>query len=166
MKTRFMPVVVALAMAATGCSRPDGAGALPTPRRQAATDSVCQQPTLATGQGMPDCEIPGDACKGATLVVEVSATGQPSRAYVAELRSKTLEACLSSGLHEWVFIPAKDCAGSPVAGVWKEHYAAICGDTLGPNRSQASPSAAPGMQRPKHGLDGASPLISVFSGLN
>jgi hypothetical protein len=143
MKTRVMPVVVALALAGTGCSHPDGTGDLPAPRRQAATDPACQQPTLATGHGMPDCEIPGDACKGATLVVEVSANGQPSHAYVAELRSKTLEECLSSALHEWVFIPAKDCAGAPLAGVWKEHYAAICGDTLGPNRPKASLSAAP-----------------------
>ena len=149
MKTDRIPFVVALAfvLLGTGCSRPDDAAALPTPRGQAAVTSVCQQPTLAAGQGMPDCDVPGDACKGSTLVVEVSATGHPARAYVAEVRTGALDVCLSSAVRDWVFIPARDCAGAPVAGVWKEHYSAICGDTLGSHALHASPSTPPANHR-------------------
>jgi hypothetical protein len=143
MKTHGSLAVAMLGLAVAGCSRSDDAGALPTPRQPVATDSICQQPTPASDFWMPDCEIPGDPCKGSTLVVEVSANGAPGRAHVMELQSEAVDACLSRAVHEWVFIAAQNCAGAPVAGVWKQQFSAVCGDTLGTDRARPSPSPAP-----------------------
>ena len=124
-------VILAAATLAIGCMRQQPTNDLPQPLSQAIANPMCEQPMLPPYQAPPDCQVPGDPCKGFTLVVEVAAEGRAGAAYVTEHRSQALDACMTSGVRDWQFIPARDCGGVAVPSVWTAGYSIVCDEDGG-----------------------------------
>lgn len=122
-------VCAATLVAASGCARRD-AVELPTPRTRPTATALCQPATLIPGDAWPSCAIPGDPCQPLTLTVEVDARGTPKQAYVAEHRDASLDACFTSAVQAWEFIPARDCEGGAIASRWQEGYSIVCDDVV------------------------------------
>ena len=124
-------IILAAVALAIGCVRHQPTNDLPQPLRQAIANPMCEQPMIPPYQAPPDCKVPGDPCKGFTLVVEVAAEGRAGAAYVTEHRSQALDACMTAGVRDWRFAPARDCGGVAVPAVWTEGYSVICDDVVG-----------------------------------
>jgi hypothetical protein len=121
----------AVVVLATGCEQPRTVVDLPEPLRQEIANPICERPLIPSyGIVLPDCPVPGDACDGFTLVVEVTAQGRPGAAHVEGQHSEALDACMTAGVRGWRFLPARDCGGMAVAAVWKGSYSAICDELI------------------------------------
>jgi hypothetical protein len=56
-----------------------------------------------------------------TVVVHLDEVGRVREAYIEELRSPTLDACIRKEVEAWELWPARDCDGLPMAGTYREH---------------------------------------------
>src|SRR5262249_29636654 len=76
----------------------------------------------------PVCGVSG--CGGGILAVDVDGRGRPVRAYVSVPTlvptSAVTDACMTKAAQSWVFLPAKDCDGQPVASVWDQSLMGLC----------------------------------------
>jgi hypothetical protein len=124
----FHAIAAAVAMLlAAGCAREPQAGDLPRPLHQDVADPLCVPPLLPTPrERQPPCGVPLGACEEVTLVVEVAADGRAGAAYIKERQSDALDACLTSAVRDWQFVPGRDCGGRAVPAVWIRHYMDPC----------------------------------------
>jgi hypothetical protein len=104
---------------------------------------VCRPPQPSPWPAFPATTPAGWSCSGLrrvecderrTLVVRVDERGNPTEAYIVGMRSPEVDACILAELRAkgWVFDPARECNGDPIAGEYTGDYEAeiTCGHEL------------------------------------